>query len=160
MRLPTLAAVCAVIALCLPVNATAPSLTTSEQLLANAVNSARVRNDRTPLAINLSLQKAARDHSVELARNNLFTHDFKRDGVSYPFAKWINWYYSGCLAGENIVWNTKLSDQTAVRLWLHSPEHRANLLSSEYTQMGVSIIRAKKKTIAVNEFGRPCPGSP
>jgi uncharacterized protein YkwD len=143
-----------------PATTTTPSssgLTSAEQALASAVNAARAQNGLPALTIDSRLEQAARDHTQELLQDNLFTHDFLRNGTSYPFATWIGWYYSGCAEGENIAWaQPSLSADQAVQMWLNSPEHRANMLSSNYTVMGVELAGLNGKFIATNDFGRPC----
>jgi len=145
-----------------PATATTPAapgagLTAVEQSLASALNAARSANGLPALAIDAHLEQAARDHTQELLQDGLFTHDFLRNGVSSPFATWIGWYYNGCAEGENIAWATpSLSPDQAVQMWLNSPEHRANLLSSNYTVMGVELAGLNGKDIATNDFGRPC----
>jgi len=98
-------------------------------------------------------RKAARDHTSDLLANNAFTHDFIKNGVSYPFSTWIGWYYSGTCAGENLALGTGgLSSATAVQLWLNSPGHRANLLSPSYHTVGVGLA-GSSTVIATTDFG-------
>lgn len=128
-------------------------LSSSEQQLLVAVNGARAANGLGPLSIDPRLEQAARDHTSDLLANNAFTHDFIKNGVSYPFSTWIGWYYSGTCAGENLALGTGgLSSATAVQLWLNSPGHRANLLSPSYHTVGVGLA-GSSTVIATTDFG-------
>jgi len=130
------------------------SLDSTEQALANAVNSARAANGLPALQIDGNLENAARSHTQDLLDNNTFTHDFIKNGTSYPFATWIWWYYSGACAGENLAWGSPtLGTDQAVQMWLASPEHRANMLSGSFTKMGVALITQNGTAIATTDFG-------
>lgn len=118
------------------------------------MNGARGSAGLAPLSIDGALEQAAQAHTQDLLANHAFTHDFIKDGVSYPFGTWIGWYYSGTCAGENLaLGQPSLSASTAVQLWLNSPGHRANLLSSSYTTVGVELASAGGETIATTDFG-------
>jgi uncharacterized protein YkwD len=59
----------------------------------------------------------------------------------------LNHYgYRYLLAGENIAWNYP-GAQAAVAAWMNSPGHRANVLSPNYTEIGVAV--------AYNSRGEP-----
>lgn len=133
----------------------APSggLNASESALLSAVNAARAANGVGALAIDPALETAARSHTQDLLDNNVFTHDFIKDGVAYPFATWIRWYYSGVCAAENLATGPSLSGSMAVQLWLGSPGHRANLLSSSFRTIGVALQAKNGVSIATTDFG-------
>jgi uncharacterized protein YkwD len=133
----------------------APSgLTAAEQALLAAVNSARAANGLAALSIDSRLEQAARDHTADLLANNVFTHDFIKAGTAYPFSTWIGWYYSGACAAENLaLGQPSLDASSAVSLWLGSPGHRANLLSSSYRIVGVALQGQNGTSIATTDFG-------
>lgn len=136
-----------------PVRAPA-GLTSADQSLLVAVNEARAANGLPALAVDPSLQTAAREHTDALLAAGAFTHDFVKNGSSYPFATWIRWYYPGPCAGENLAWGQPLDAPTAVRLWLASPGHRANMLSASFRTIGVALrTGANGRTIATTDFG-------
>jgi uncharacterized protein YkwD len=125
-----------------------------EAQLAAAVNDARSAAGVPPLAIDATLEAAAREHTAELLDDGLFTHDFAKDGATYDFGTWIGWYYKGGCAGENLVSATPdLDANAAVQLWLNSPGHRENLLSTSYRVMGVELAYANGRWIGTNTFG-------
>lgn len=137
-----------------PAPAPAPSgLSSAEQQLLAAVNSARAANGLGALSIDSRLEQAARDHTSDLLANNAFTHDFIKNGVSYPFSTWIGWYYSGTCAGENLAMGTgSIGATTVVGMWLNSPPHRANLLSAAYHTVGIGFA-GSGTVIATTDFG-------
>ena len=43
--------------------------------------------------------------------------------------------------GENLLWSSPdVEPAAALRLWMHSPEHRANILNARWREVGVSAI--------------------
>jgi uncharacterized protein YkwD len=138
-----------------PAPAPAPAaLTAAEAELLTAVNQARAAAGLAPLAIDASLQTAARAHTQNLLDNGAFTHDFLKDGASVPFSGWIGWYYRGSCAGENLASGSpSLSAAQAVELWLASPAHRANMLSARFTTVGIALAARNGTVVATTDFG-------
>ena len=137
-----------------PVTPPGSTLNAAEQALADSINNVRAANGLPALQIDAGLENAARDHTQNMVDTNGFTHDFIKNGVDYPFAQWIGWYYNGPCSGENIAWaSPSFSADTAVQMWLASPGHRANLLSPSFTKMGVELVTANGRSIATNDFG-------
>jgi uncharacterized protein YkwD len=147
----TLGLVVAPIALSSP--STETRLSAQEQALARAVNAARAAADLPPLAIDAGLESAARAHTRALLDDSTFTHDLLRSDRSYPFETWIWWYFRGSCAGENLAEAPSLRAGDAVRMWLASPKHRANMLSTAFTRMGVELAAGNGTTIASGDFG-------
>jgi uncharacterized protein YkwD len=64
-------------------------------------------------------------------------------------------------AGETLAWHSgwRLSPRRTVRQWMGSPSHRAVLLSSRFTQIGVGRARGnywgRRATMWVAHVGRP-----
>jgi len=73
------------------------------------------------------LMKSARRHGAWMARNRNMVHCYG------PFA-------------ENIAMGYKDS-RTAVRAWMNSSGHRANILSSRHRRIGVAAYRTPSGTI-------------
>jgi uncharacterized protein YkwD len=66
--------------------------------------------------------------------------------------------------GENLALGDFSSDEDVVTAWMNSPGHRANILDSAYTEMGVGVAfgmyQGHMVSVAVQHFGRPlstCP---
>jgi uncharacterized protein YkwD len=88
-----------------------------------------------PLKMNASLHCAARVHSKDMADRNYFDH-VNPEGES-PFVRIDRAGYGGyAAAGENIAAGTDTPEATVMG-WLASDGHCANMLSPEYTEIGV-----------------------
>ncbi len=106
------------------------------------VNEARARPRRCgteffaatrPLRFSAKLQAAAAAHAADMARNNYFDH-VGRDG-KHVADRASNSGYNWRRIGENIAAG-QTQAEAAMRNWLDSPEHCANVMSPDYTEMG------------------------
>ncbi len=114
----------------------AATRTTTAGSLLQAVNQTRVAYGLRPLKLDAHLIRAARSHSTEMLRGNVFAHgDFQ--------GRMIAFHVAGPTAGENLAWgNGGFARPTRIiREWLASPEHRANLLRPGWTRIGIGIAR-------------------
>jgi uncharacterized protein YkwD len=108
-----------------------------------SVNRFRASHGRGPLRESAALDRAARRHSLEMGRLGYFGHD-SADGMQ--FWQRVRHFYSAhgyayWSAGENLVWaSPSLSAGSAMRLWISSPPHLANLLSRQWRQIGISAV--------------------
>jgi len=91
------------------------------------------------------LARAAAAHAVWLATAGSFTHDWP---AGTPFSQWILGFYPATgygtwAAGENLLWRSPdVTPAQALALWLASPPHRRNLLTSSWRELGVAVVRA------------------
>lgn len=105
-----------------------------EKEIFDVTNILRVRFKRQPLAWGSSAAHAAYLHSREMELKNYFSHDSKWSGdlKTRLQKQGILFQY----AGENIA--AHYTDAPAVTMgWLNSPDHRSNMLSQDYSQLGV-----------------------
>jgi len=72
--------------------------------------------------------------------------------------------YTYIKIGENLALGDFTSDSDLVTAWMNSPEHRANILDPDFTDMGVGVsygmYQGRNTYVAVQHFGRPrsaCP---
>lgn len=102
------------------------------------LNRQRAHHGLRPLAANAALARAARNHSLDMVRHRYFEHGAFVSRIVR--AGYLNGYRSYAV-GENIAWGAGTSQTPAVmvREWMHSPPHRANILSRSYHQIGVGI---------------------
>jgi uncharacterized protein YkwD len=105
----------------------------------------RARHGLRPLAVARGLRTAAAVHSSALATSGLFQHE-SVDGSSfdrrlsrfYPRAGSAYW-----TVGENLMYGSApITARTTVRVWMDSPGHRRNLLSSLWREIGVAAVLA------------------
>jgi uncharacterized protein YkwD len=101
-----------------------------------AVNQTRAQHGLRPLRLDQHLVLAARAHSTEMLRTNVFSHgDFHSRMVAF--------HVVGPQAGENLAWGNGsfATPATVISEWLASPEHRANLLRPGWTRIGIGLAR-------------------
>ncbi len=107
------------------------------------LNRARTRHGLPSLRLNAKLSHAADRHSRDMVRHRYFAHD-SRNGRS-PFDRMRATHYvprsASWWLGENIGWGSGSLMQpiAMVRMWMHSPPHRANILSRHFRDIGIGI---------------------
>jgi len=110
----------------------------------------------TPLEWSEKLYKSANGHSIDMALHSNFSHEgsgAKSDeagrykGVrSTPSLRASYYRYRGGIVGENIALGygrENSSIESAIRSWLSSDSHCANLMSPQYRNMGMSLVENK-----------------
>lgn len=132
------AALAAAALLALPAAAGASSLTSSESSLLREINSVRAAHGLHVLRYDASLARAARAHSADMARRGYFAHG------SFV-SRMLHFGVHGPFVGENLAWGTGAygSPRGIVTAWLHSPEHRANLLRPGFRRIGLGELTAR-----------------
>jgi uncharacterized protein YkwD len=80
------------------------------------------------------LTSAARTHSDDMACNNFFSHTSPTTGSSFDRIAAAGYSYSS--AGENIAAGYG-SPAAVLEGWMNSSGHRANILSENFTQIGI-----------------------
>ena len=126
--------------------------TTAQASLLQAVNAARAANGVQPLRLDAGLDRAAGFHTAEMVRGNYFAHgDFAGRMAAF--------HLTGTL-GENLAWASGGTGtaRTIVRMWLQSPEHRANLLRPSFRRIGLGLARGtflgwSGATVVTADFG-------
>jgi uncharacterized protein YkwD len=133
--------------------------------LLGQVNSYRLAHGLGPLRASPALTAAANAHSTQMARLGYFSHD-SASGAS--FSSRIATFYSprgyrSWTVGENLLWGSPdVGAARALRLWLSSPPHRANLLSPRWREVGLVAVHARSApgvyrnaptTIVTADFG-------
>jgi len=125
-------------------------------------NSQRAANGLPPLAQNQKLSATALAKAQDMLKNQYFAHVSPLGIGAAELAK--NAGYEFLAIGENLAMGDFADDQTLVGAWMDSPGHRANILNSKYTEIGVAVIKeafeGRTTWMAVQEFGLPqtaCP---
>ncbi|WP_172676203.1 CAP domain-containing protein, partial [Clostridium disporicum] len=126
-----------------------------EQAIFNKVNEERAKAGVAPLTYNTTMEKYARIKSQDMGDNNYLSHTdlsgncittkMKADGVTYR--AW----------GENIAYIGGVSDPTALANqfmtnWMNSQGHRENILSTNFSSIGVGVYKIGNKVYATQEF--------
>jgi uncharacterized protein YkwD len=116
-----------------------------EARLLARINDIRRTAGLGPLRASAALAAAAHEQSLSMAEHGFFSHDsfsgapfWKRVETRYPKSGGGDWR-----VGENLVWSSpRLSARRAIELWLSSPPHRQNLLTSVWREVGISAVHA------------------
>jgi uncharacterized protein YkwD len=136
-----------------------------EQGVVARINAIRRGHGLRPLRNNGRLAAAAAYHSGDMARKGYFEHDsangtafWRRIERFYPSRGFRSW-----TVGENLLWATNTYGSAfAVREWMHSPPHRANILSRDWREVGIGAVtvasapgeyRGRPVTIVTADFG-------
>ena len=129
------------------------------------VNAFRAAHGLAPLRVSPFLAAAARAHSTQMARLGYFSHNSANGS---PFSSRISTYYPArgyrsWTVGENLLWSSPgVGAARALKLWLSSPPHRANLLSPRWREIGLAAVHANRApgvygnsptTIVTADFG-------
>jgi len=124
--------------------------------LVDETNAARVSNDLPALTVSPLLQEAAQEKANDEATKGYFAHTSPQ-GLT-PWYWFENVGYSFDYAGENLAVNFSDSEDVT-NAWLNSPEHRANIMSADFTQIGMATAQGtfngQPTTYVVEEFGTP-----
>jgi uncharacterized protein YkwD len=164
LRLPTALAIagCALLLAASPAAATSLTpCTKRERMLLNAMNSARAEHGLGPLRLSRVLTKAANRHANSMGRNGYASHDLYTPSLQdnwTPINTWLRWYwpgpgYSSWAMGENVAWGAPdLSKRDAMRFWMNSAPHRANILGT-FNRVGIAAVRVDDPVGTYRHFG-------
>ena len=141
------------------------TLATLETGVLEQLNAIRRAHGLVPLRLNARLGEAAAQHSQEMGADGYFAHEsvngtlfWKRIARFYPSSRYGYWS-----VGENLLWSSPTVDpKGALQLWMNSPEHRHNILTAKWREIGISAVhfdsasgtyRGLPVTIITTDFG-------
>jgi uncharacterized protein YkwD len=113
------------------------------------VNNLRSENGLPALRLNQNLNKAAFDHSKDMADNNYFSHAGLNGSNFGQRAK--NAGYTGFAYGENIAAGSSTAAAT-FNQWKNSPDHRSNILNVNINEMGIGHASKVGSTYIGHKF--------
>lgn len=127
----------------------------STEDLLSETNKQRERANVTPLRTNDRLSEAAYLKAQDMLRQQYWAH-VAPDGTT-PWQWLTKTGYNYTSAGENLAKNFSSSSAT-MTAWMASPEHRENVLSSRYSEVGFAVadgmLNGKPTTLIVALYGR------
>ena len=105
------------------------------------INAVRANHGLRAVRASVLLRYAAKRHSDDMIKRDYFSHTAPGGGTLYDrivksgFVRGYSWQ-----AGETLAWGTGslANPGQIVKAWLASPEHRAIMLSSTWTRIGIS----------------------
>ena len=113
------------------------SVSSYESEVVRLVNAERAKYGLAPLSHNWELSRVARYKSQDMADKGYFSHNSPTFGSPFDMMKAFGISYR--TAGENIAKGQR-SPAAVVNAWMNSSGHRANILNSSYTQIGVGYV--------------------
>ncbi len=125
-------------------------------VVVNLTNENRVSVGDLPLQVNPLLEKVATLKAQDMSEKGYFAH-VSPEGLT----PW-HWFdvagYAYLYAGENLAVNFTDTD-TVVDAWMNSPLHRGNILSTNFTEIGIAtshgVYKGRNTIFVVQDFGTP-----
>src|SRR5574338_331958 len=132
-----------------------------EQAIIEQTNEIRMEHGLPPLKAQEDLAKSARYHAADMSATDYFSHDTlgRVDGVMVTVCDtWqrIEAYYPSWLAlAENIAAGQR-TPEMAMEGWMNSQDHRENILSDNYSEIGVGYYEGDGEYMVYwgQNFGR------
>jgi hypothetical protein len=133
--------------------------------LLHDVNALRRAHGLAPLRLSAQLTAAAAQHSREMAADGYFAHaSFNGQAFWQRIRKWYRPGDRGLWSvGENLLWSSPdVTAVGAIKIWMASPAHRANLLRPRWREVGFAAVhvarapgafRRLEVTILTADFG-------
>jgi len=126
------------------------AVSTPERLLFEALNRERAALGLSILVWNDSLASAARQHAERMAQHNMLSHQLAGEPDLRMRAAGTGARFS--MVAENVA----IGPDAAVihSGWMHSPGHRANILSPELSAVGIAVVQGRAGLFAVQDFSQ------
>ncbi|WML38549.1 CAP domain-containing protein [Neobacillus sp. OS1-2] len=124
-------------------NTTSTTGTVSQyvQQVINLTNAERSKKGLPALKADTQLSGVAQKKAQDMQQNHYFSHTSPTYGSPFDMMRDFGVTYKA--AGENIAQGQR-TPQEVVNAWMNSEGHRANILSSKYTNIGVGFEGAGK----------------
>ena len=120
---------------------------TSEIL--NAINTARAENGRGALTLNPLLTQAAQGHVNDMITNYVYGH-YGSDGSTVKMRVARTGYSASPWVSEN--WVSASSPTGAMRWWMGDYIHRVNILTANWSEIGIGVGTRGSEMIFVTVF--------
>lgn len=108
------------------------------------MNNERVSRGLSPLIKHDETTYVARLKSYDMIKTGYFSHNSPIYGSPYKMMKSFDIEFT--TAGENIAYGQR-NAQDVMTAWMNSPGHRANILSRNYTHIGVGVMKKDDGTL-------------
>lgn len=124
------------------------------------VNAARTVEGRPPLVLDPQLNAAAQAHAEDMLARTYYSHESPEG--SLPRQRVAAAGFAADVVGENLAAG-QTSVENVTEAWLHSSDHRRNILEPRFTHLGVGLavgsFNHKYKVLWVQDFARSRPGA-
>ena len=108
-----------------------------EAQVVELVNKERAAQGLPALKFNAELSKVAEAKAADLRDKNYFSHTSPTYGSPFDMMKSFGIKYTA--AGENIA-KGYMNPTSVMNGWMNSPGHKANILNSSFTEIGVGYV--------------------
>jgi hypothetical protein len=126
--------------------------------LLQETNEERIAGGLGSLALQSQLNSAAQAKANDMATRNYWSHNTPEGNPPWVFIDATGYDYSS--AGENLAYGFDSSTEAVIG-WMNSPGHKANIMSTSYTEVGFGIANSADyqgtgpQTIVVAMYGKP-----
>lgn len=122
--------------------------------LIDMTNQERQTSGVSPLKVNQKLEEAAYLKAQDMIEKDYFSHQSPTGKTPWDWLKLVNYNYK--YAGENLAIGF-LDSEEVITAWNQSPSHRDNILSSNYQEIGIAVVKGNfqgsETTLVVQFFG-------
>ena len=129
--------------------------TVAEQYLLSAANQERAARNLPLLRRDPQLARAAERHAQLMAEHGAISHQFPGEPELASRAKSAGVAFS--LIAENVA--EAPSSIQIQQMWMHSPEHRANMLNPNTDSAGIAVVARNGQLYAVEDFTKTVPAT-
>lgn len=105
--------------------------------LLSGTNQQRANYGKAGLTLNSKLNTAAQNKANDMAAKDYWSHNSPSGQTPWSFITAAGYQYQ--TAGENLAYGFDTAADT-ITGWMNSPEHKANILNSTYTNVGFGFI--------------------
>ncbi len=122
-------------------------------VLLNMINTARLENGLIALNINQAVNAVAQHRSQDMIERNYFSHQTPEGKNINNILQEFNIMFAAC--GENIQYASPpswASPESFFNSWMNSDLHRANILSGNFSQIGIGVSNNNDRLVAVLVF--------
>ncbi len=134
----------------------------SSTALLQETNVQRSNDHEATLTLSPALANAAQNKADDMVKQDYWAHVSPSGEQPWQFITAAGYNYA--LAGENLAYGFGTSD-AVINAWMHSAEHRANILNGQYQNVGFGIANAANfqgkgtETVVVAMYGEPAGAS-
>jgi len=123
-----------------PAPSTNANLNNEQKKMLDLVNSERTKRGLNPLVFDAELARVATIKAQDMVDNNYFSHTSPTYGS--PFTMMKNFGIRYTYAGENLAGHNSV--ENAHNGLMNSDGHRANILNSNFTHIGIGVVKSPK----------------
>lgn len=124
-------------------------LSANEKLMFDLVNQERIRAGLSAYKVDMRLVNLARTKSQDMYQNNYFSHTSPTYGSVYDMERKAG-ISARVMGAENIA--KAATTQRAHELFMGSPGHKANIMNSAHTSIGIGIVSTPYGVVVTQLF--------